>query len=211
MSFPPRLRSLVDQLPFELADVEAANTVFERWAENEASHDKRIVDIWTYCYVVQYFYVKSVQDEIRGASDVDALVTKAYERVNEKRPGLREPDRYAHWVSVVCKRVFLNHVRDGFEKASIHADDGPRLPPADTSRSYNDLGFTRQVVANAIDRLPDYLQEPARLYFLEERTFVEISEEIDKPVSTVRAYKHKIVKRLRDDDALVTLMQWREM
>ncbi len=211
MSLPPRLRSLVDQLPFELADIEAINSVFERWTENEASHDKRIVDIWTYCYVVRYFYIKSVQDEIRGASDVDALVTKAYERVNEKRLHLREPNRYAHWVSVVCKRVFLNHVRDRFEEASIHAEDGPQLPPADPLRSFSDLGFTRQVVANAIGRLPDYLQETARLYFLEERTFVEVSEEIDKPVSTVRAYKHKIVKRLRDDATLATLMQWREI
>lgn len=211
MSLPPRLRSLTDQLPFELANIDEANAVFERWVEHETATAKRRVDIWTYCYVVQYFYVKSVHDEVRDASDVDDLVTQAYEKVNENRSDLRDPARYAHWVSVICKRIFLNYARTRFNKASIDAPDGPRLPPVASTQVTSDIGFTRQVILDAIDRLPEYLQDTARLYFLEEQTFSEISDEIGKAVTTVRAYKHKVVKRLRDDEALCTLMTQREM
>jgi RNA polymerase sigma factor (sigma-70 family) len=211
MSLPPHLQSLTEQLPFELANVDKANAVFERWATQEKETAKRLVDIWTYCYVVQYFYVKSVHDEIRGASDLDDLVTRAYNRINEKRSGLRDPSRYAHWVSVICKRIFLNHVRTRFDRTSIDAEEGPRLPPVDAAHVTSDLGFTHQLLLDAIDRLPEYLQETARLYFLDEWSFSEVSDKIGKPVPTVRAYKHKVVKRLREDETLRTLMERREM
>jgi DNA-directed RNA polymerase specialized sigma24 family protein len=65
-----------------------------------------------------------------------------------------------------------------------------------------EVGFVREALDEAIDRLPQYLQKPARLYFLEDREFEEISDAVDKPVATVRTYKHKAVKQLRTDERL---------
>jgi RNA polymerase sigma factor (sigma-70 family) len=113
---------------------------------------------------------------------------------------VRDPDRYANWVSVVCKNTFLNHTRSDRTADSIDEDRGPTLH-ADETR-LPEIGFVREALADAIERLPDYLQEPARLYFLEDRDFEEISEQIDKAVPTVRTYKHKAVKHLREDDRL---------
>lgn len=195
-----RLRSVLDHLPFSLDDSDAANDAFRRWRENGDPEAERLVDLWTYCFVCRYFLAKSSGDAFDRAATPDELITRAYEKVREKREGVRNPDRYTNWVSVVCKNTFLNYARRDRVADSINEERGPTLQ-AQESKIPED-GFVREAFEDAIERLPDYLQEPARLYFLEDRDFEEISEEIGKEVPTVRTYKHKAVKQLRKDDRL---------
>jgi RNA polymerase sigma factor, sigma-70 family len=156
--------------------------------------------MWTYCYVCRYFLAKSAGDNFESAAAPDELITRTYEKIQENRDGVRDPNRYANWVSVVCKNTFLNYTRRDRAADSIDEEKGPTLR-ADRSR-IPEKGFVREAFAEAIERLPDYLQEPARLYFLEDREFDEISDEIGKAVPTVRTYKHKAVKQLREDERL---------
>lgn len=196
-----RLRIVTERLPFSLDDTEAANGYFREWMEEGDPEAERIVDMWTYCYVCRYFLAKSAGDALRSAAAPAELISRTYEKIQEKRDGVRNPGRYANWVSVVCKNTFLNHTRRDRSAESIHEEKGPTLRseyPKTTER----LGFVREAFEDAIDRLPDYLQEPARLYFLEDMEFEEISDEIGKAVPTVRTYKHKAVRRLRKDDTL---------
>jgi RNA polymerase sigma factor (sigma-70 family) len=158
------------------------------------------VDLWTYCYVCRYFLAKSAGNNFESVAAPDELITRTYEKIQENRDGVRDPDRYANWVSVVCKNTFLNYTRRDRVSDSINEEQGPTLR-ADASR-IPEKGFVREAFAEAIDRLPEYLQEPARLYFLEDREFDEISDEIGKAVPTVRTYKHKAVKQLREDERL---------
>ena len=199
---PPRLQPLLDRLPFALSDVEAANEAFQRWRQAGSRRDADWVELWTYCYVTQYFFIKSMRDDIQGVSDVDALVSRSYDKVKAHRDGIRDPGRYAHWVSVVCKNRFLNYVDRVRTKQSIDDDRAPPLPDPQAQRPFGDVGLVYRVLAEAIERLPEYLRETARMFFLEDRSFVEISEATGKSVDTVRAYKHKAVKRLRNDDEI---------
>ncbi len=195
------LDSVLDHLPFSVDDTAAANDAFRRWSNRQHPSDERIVDLWTYCYVTRYFLSKSTRGDIQGAADADALIKRAYEKIEEKRDGVRDPGRYAHWVSVVCKNTFLNHIRKDHTSESIDAEDGPTLS-AKTTAPVAEMGFVEEALVDAIRDLPDYLKEPARLYFLEDKSFEEISDEIDKPVPTVRTYKHKAVTRLKEDERL---------
>lgn len=196
-----RLRSVLDCLPFAVDDTDAANDAFRRWVEQQDDRAERLVELWTYCYVCRYFLSKSIRGEFRTASDADALIARAYEKVRTHRDRVRNPDRYAHWVSVVCKNTFLNHMRRDYTAESINTEKGPTLS-AKTSSVVAEMGFVREAFADAIDQLPNYLREPAEMYFLEGRDFKEISAAIDKPVPTVRTYKHKATKRLREDETL---------
>jgi RNA polymerase sigma factor (sigma-70 family) len=193
-----RVSSLTKRLPFELSETEAANEAFRRWRNGE-EEQKRHVDVWTYCYIWKYFLVKKAQNSITEASDIDDLIARTYQKVERKRTQINDPDRYASWVSVVCKNTFLNYTRKDRVTESIHDEDGPRLV-ADNPDAEPDT--IRQTLLRAIERLPSYLQPTARLYFLERRTFQEISEVIDKSVATVRTYKHKAIQRLREDEEL---------
>jgi RNA polymerase sigma factor (sigma-70 family) len=196
-----RLRTVLDRLPFAVDDTDAANEAFRRWQTDDAAEAKRVVDLWTYCYVCRYFLGKSAGGNFDSAAAPEQLITRAYEKVRDKRDTVRNPDRYASWVSVVCKNTFLNHTRRDRRAQSIDEEKGPTLRADERGRSQT-VGFVQESLEAAIDRLPNYLQEPARLYFLEDRDFEEISEAVDKPVPTIRTYKHKAVQRLREDETL---------
>lgn len=196
-----RLRTVIDRLPFSVDDTEAANEAFQRWQTQETTEAERVVDMWTYCYVCRYFLGKSAGDAFDRAAAPDELITRTYEKVRDNRDSVREASQYAHWVSVVCKNTFLNYTRRNRGTDSINEERGPTLR-AENNHSTAKLGFVRETFEEAIERLPEYLQQTARLYFLENQDFEEISEAIEKAVPTVRTYKHKALQKLREDDTL---------
>lgn len=200
-SQPSELRTVLEHLPFGVDDTDAANTAFHRWRNGGDPRSERIVDLWTYCYVWRYFLVKAAGDAFQNASDADELATRAFRKAQRNRNEVRDADRYASWVSVLCKNTFLNYTRRDRYSESINDDGGPKLT-AGGAHPASTVGFVREALVDAIERLPNYLQEPARLYFLEDREFDEISAAVDKPVATVRTYKHKALKQLRTDERL---------
>ncbi|MFB6098470.1 MAG: RNA polymerase sigma factor [Salinibacter sp.] len=196
-----KLQTVIDRLPFAVDDTDAANDAYRRWVEEDDAKAERLVDMWTYSYVCRYFLSKSAQGSFNNPSDADELTTRAYHKVQKNRDSVRKPNRYANWVSVVCKNTFLNYTRRNQFSESIEDEDGPTLT-AETEEPVAEVGFVREAFDEAIDRLPEYLQKPARLYFLENRGFEEISDVVGKPVATVRTYKHKAIKHLRTDERL---------
>jgi len=202
MSTPAsELRTVIDRLPFSVDDTDAANEAFRRWVEGNDPNAERLVDLWTYCYVCRYFLSKSTKGTFNNTSDADELTTRAYRKIQNNRDGVRNPNQYASWVSVICKNTLLNYTRREQFSESIEGEESPTLT-SDEAHAVAEVGFVHEAFDEAIDRLPRYLQEPARLYFLEDQGFEEISENIGKPVATVRTYKHKAVKQLRTDDRL---------
>jgi RNA polymerase sigma factor, sigma-70 family len=196
-----KLRTVTDRLPFSVDDTDAANDAFRRWREEENTDAKRLADLWTYCYVCRYFLAKSARGTFDNPSDADELTTRAYRKVQKNRDGVRNATRYASWVSVVCKNTLLNYTRRNRFSESIEEEDRVTLT-AEKKNTVAEVGFVREAFVEAIERLPEYLREPARLYFLEDREFEEISNALGKPVATVRTYKHKAMKKLRTDDRL---------
>lgn len=196
-----RLRTVIDRLPFPVDDTEAANEAFQHWQTQHTDDAERLVDMWTYCYVCRYFLAKAASGTFNRAAAADELITRTYEKIRDNRDNVREPGQYAHWVSVVCKNTFLNHTRRDRVAESINTERGPTLR-AETNHATTELGFVREQFEKAIDRLPEYLQQTARLYFLENKDFEQISQAVEKAVPTVRTYKHKALNKLREDDIL---------
>ena len=196
-----RLQAISDRLPFPVDDTEAANNAFRRWYREDDPDAERIVELWVYCYVCRYFLLKAAGGVFDQAAILDELITSTYDKIRANRDSVRDPDRFSSWVSVICKNTFLNYARRPRTAESIDRGHGPTLQAEDGAPTAQ-LGHTREVIEDAIDRLPDYLRIPARLYFLEDRSFEEIGERTGKAISTVRTYKHKAVQELRDDDTL---------
>lgn len=200
------LDRLVAHLPFSLDDIDRANAAFVRWRQDGQRDDEKVVAVWTYCFVMRYFLVKAVRGSIRSPSDLDALIAKVYERVDRNRDTVKNPSRYASWVSVICKNTLINYVNRKRPEQSIDDETSPVLT-AETPAAYNDVGFVLQALHDAIDRLPSYLQETAKLHFVNACTYEEISERIGKDVPTVRSYRHKVVRRFRKDDRLLGFLR----
>ena len=104
-----KLEKLLERLPFHLDDIEKANRYYERWQQTENREDRKIIDLWTYCFVWRGLLLKFSSHSKANDSDFDMVVAEVYERVVDRRHTLREKSKYASWVSVICRNVFINY------------------------------------------------------------------------------------------------------
>jgi len=200
------LRSIADELPFHLDDMDEANVTFARWYQHRTDEDRRLVEIWTYCYVYRYFLIKFATSARRDDGTLDQLVGRAFRDMQRNLDQVREPQRFTHWVSRVCRNTFVNYLRAG--RTYISLDDDTITLRAGTPRADQayDLMHIYQVAVRAIEDLPDYLRGIARMRLLEECSYDEIQAVTEHPVPTLRSYVNKAVRRLRAHPALCALM-----
>jgi len=200
------LDAVAASLPFHVDDVHAVNDTYCRWRTARKPTDQRVVQLWTYCFIRRYFLVKFVHETTYRASDLDELIDKTFRKVERSESQVKEPSRYASWVSVVCKNTFRNYLRRRRHAVSLEETSMPPLV-AEMPTSYHDVGFAHQALDRAISRLPNYLQACVRLRFLEGLSYQEISDRTDQPLPNIRAYIYKAIRRLRDDDELLSYFE----
>ena len=63
-------------LPFHLNETGRANEAFLRWQTENDLAARRIVDLWTYCFIRRYFAVKFVQNPAYRAADLDLVAAE---------------------------------------------------------------------------------------------------------------------------------------
>lgn len=197
----PSLQGVVGHLPFPIEAFEEANRAYVRWHREHRPDAKRIVDLWTYCFIRQYFLLKFARREDCSVSDLELVVEQAYRRVEERRCEVRRADCYAHWVSVVCKNVYLNYLRTAWRFVPLHEGPVPGGRADPVGLRYERLRMF-QAVQRAIGHLPDYLREIAYLRFVQECSYQEIREATGKPLPILRSYVCKVRRRLRGHAAL---------
>lgn len=206
-SYRSWLKTVEPQLAFPIDDIAGANAAFVRWREEGSLKAKRDIDLWTYAFVYRYFALKAVRGGVLSVADLEETIGSTYKRILDARTSVQDPSRYAHWVSVVCRNRFYNLVNRQPDVRSIDDDEHPVVLPDTRLVAQYDLGFVHEAVEQAIQVLAPYLEEVARLYFLEGLTFKEISEETGNPVDTVRTYKHRAAKQLAEDERLRTYLE----
>jgi RNA polymerase sigma factor (sigma-70 family) len=200
------LQQVARDLPFHIDNTGEANAAFGRWREKGYEEDRRLVALWTYCYVRRYFLVKLAREADGPVSDLDALVDQAYIKIGSRHSAVRQPESYASWVSVVCKRTFINYIR-GPQRVIPLAEKIASLLPADVSRAQEDTGLLNHALKTAVRRLPPFLQNVAQLYFIERCSQEEIGLTTGHPAPTVRTYISKAVARFRRDPHLLAVRE----
>jgi len=202
MSYRTELSSLevlATSLPFHIDESERVNEAFATYMTRGEKGHKVLVDLWTYCYVRRYFLIKFLRESVYRASELDDVVERAYQRIERGRSSIAHHDRYAQWVSVVCRNTFINFKT---RRKKVLAWD-ERFELAVESMEVFDLDINAAALhlalVNAIARLPQFLRATARMKFVENLSYEEISRIIGKRVPTVRSYVHKICSRLRAD------------
>ncbi len=196
------LEALASRLPFRLEEAEQVNEAFSIYMVEGTRQQKILIDLWTYCYVRKYFLIKFLRRGAFQASELDQLVEKTYQKIERHRTNVLSHDRYAQWVSLICRNTFINFVSRrkmivGLDVLPGEPSAAPDLLDLDANSASIHLSLL-----NAIDALPEFLQSTARMKFVENLSYEEISRIIGKRVPTVRSYVHKICKRFRKDSAL---------
>ena len=201
------LDSLAARLPFAIDESDRVNEAFAAYmtapvrAPRKREH-RKTVDLWTYCYVRRYFLIKFMKESRFRASELDLVVERTFRKVEEARGRIEHHNRYAQWVSVVCRNTFINFVtrRQTVTHLEVHHDEAIDTgSPMDLDVNAAALHAALQ---RAIGELPTYLQATARMRFVENLSNEEIGRIVGKRSPTVRSYVHKIKKRFRADGEL---------
>ncbi len=201
------LHDMTDLLPFHLDDSEQVNQAFVRWRQSQTAGDKHLVDTWTYCYVYRYFLIKLASSASQKPLTLDWLVANAFDDVQGSLRSIRRPECYTHWVSKICRNTFVNHLRTQRSLVSLDLG-GPLLVDEDVSATEaRDASVIYRSIRAAIETLPDYLREVARMRLLENRSYGAIREETGKSLKTLRSYVNKALTRLRRNPRLLLLLE----
>ncbi|PIQ60563.1 MAG: hypothetical protein COV99_10675 [Bacteroidetes bacterium CG12_big_fil_rev_8_21_14_0_65_60_17] len=199
MSYRTELRSLdtlAAHLPFSLDESERVNETYARYATKKRTPDAQMVDLWTYCYIRRYFLIKFIRSGGFRSSELEQVVESTYRKVDAARSQLKHNDRYAQWVSVVCRNAFYNFVSRRLRFAPLEDVAELEAPRADVELDV-DSGALFVALAAAIDELPPFLQPTARMRYVENLSYEEIGRILGKRAPTIRSYIHKICQRFR--------------
>lgn len=193
-------------LPFPIHDAHQANAAFEAWREGGDASMKRVVDLWTYCFVRRYLLAKFAANRLAGAADLEQLCERVYRKIERKRVTVEDARRYASWVSVVCRNAYYNYARTAGRIVLFGTEgDLPVLVSEPREPAY-DRVLLLDAMHAAIEDLPPYLREVAILKFVRELEYTDIEKETGLSLPIVRAYVSKIVRRLRRNEALARIL-----
>lgn len=201
------LRNVTDVLPFSLDDTDQVDQAFVRWRQNPSSGDKSLVDTWTYCYIYRYFLLKLASSASQKPLLLDRLVSNAFNDIQGSLHSIRCPNCYTHWVSKICRNTFISYLRARRSMVSLDLGEPmlvDEMPPVSAAR---DATVVFQSIRAAIEALPDYLREVARLRLLENHSYGAIRAETGKPLKTLRSYVSKALIRLRRNPQLQLLLE----
>ncbi len=194
------------KLPFDLDDGAAVGRLYLKWDRRATSMRRYQLDLWTYIFVRRYFLIRFVRP---GAdytmADVEEVVEQAYRRVEQKRSSLREKELYPNWVSVVCRRTFLNFVSRNPPRVRMDRVAEPAGQEDDLLRLHDDA-IRASALDAAIARLPGYLQTVIAMKLIQDLAYPVIAERTGAPLASVRAYVHKALVRLRADEDLIAVL-----
>ena len=204
---PPSLHAVADQLPFHIDDTAQANAAFLRWHAHERSEDKRVVDLWTYCYIYRYFGFKFAVTDRYVPLCFDELVAETFTDVEQNLHRIRHPERYTAWVGTICKHRFVNYLRTRSRTVSLEEKAPVLAVEPSSKRTRHDAAVVLQSARAAIAALPTFLRDVARMRLLEHRSYDAISRQTGQPLPTLRAYVHRALGQLRQDARLLTVFE----
>jgi RNA polymerase sigma factor (sigma-70 family) len=109
--------------------------------------------------------------------------------------GLRQPERIAGWLATTarreCRRVIAGRqepVRSPTDHGLLSPDPGPE----DTLLA----GERREAVGRALDRMPDRSRRLLQLLMWDERSYEDISTEMDMPIGAIGPTRARALQRL---------------
>ena len=222
MSYHLDLHSLDElalRLPFGLDACAEVNTAYGAHVRAPTKESAKLVDLWTYCFIRRYYLMKFIRENGFQSCELESVVEQTYRKVERGRTRLKQHDRYAQWVSVVCKNNFINFVTrrshvvtfDATEMISdVNRDPTDLMPESEWVDPSVDAGMLYVALARAIEHLPNFLHHVARMWFVEQLSYEEISRLTGHSMATVRAYIHKVCTRFRKDPGLREFRSWYE-
>lgn len=146
--------------------------------------------------------------------DAEDIYQICYMKVLNRAKQFRGQARFSAWLRTVVRNICVDCIRA--QKPTVSLDqvrEGCENCPLSCVCNVDALvnkGEDRSILERAIVKLPDHYRKPIQMFFLEDKSYKEISEILDKPVNTVGTHINRGLARLRkhlseDPDSEVAL------
>ncbi|BCW98229.1 MAG: sigma-24 [Armatimonadota bacterium] len=146
--------------------------------------------------------------------DADDIYQLCFIKVLQRVRQFRGDSRFSAWLRTVVRNICVDCMRSQKQVISLEElMDGCESCPLSEVCSAEKMvrqAEERQILEAALASLPDRYRLPLTLFFLEERSYKEISEILGEPLNTVGTHINRGLARLRkvlasDADALEAL------
>ncbi len=134
---------------------------------------------------------------VRNADEAEELAQDVFIQAMQKIDQLRVPEAFGGWLRRIVHRMAINRVtrtRNALPcdpetlEATCLADDSPEVAAEDREQA--------EAIRDSIDRLGALDQQTLKAFYLQSKTLIEMSDEFDAPVGTIKRRLHVARKRL---------------
>ena len=134
---------------------------------------------------------------VRNADEAEELAQDVFIQAMQKIDQLRVPEAFGGWLRRIVHRMAINRVtrtRNALAcdpetlEATCLADDSPEVAAEDREQA--------EAIRDSIDRLGALDQQTLKAFYLQSKTLIEMSDEFDAPVGTIKRRLHVARKRL---------------
>jgi RNA polymerase sigma-70 factor (ECF subfamily) len=147
------------------------------------------------------------QRRLGDHSDAQELCQDVFLKAMQKISQLREPEAFAGWIKSITVRMAINLAQRRREVSTCEFDSlamssGDRTSPFESAVAEE----RRQHVRRGLDRLRETDRETLVAFYVRGKSLLEMSDEFDAPVGTIKRRLHVARRRLADQvEALSTV------
>ncbi|QVL34917.1 RNA polymerase sigma factor [Telmatocola sphagniphila] len=136
-----------------------------------------------------------------SAADAEDITQDTFCKAQQNLSQLVDVAKVRTWLFRILRNEYLQRVRSQARKNVQTLDNLGEIPSAELKQN---LEFTSEELQKALDELPEIYRTPVVLYFFEEFSYREISEQLEVPIGTVMSRLSRakcfLKNRLEGDD-----------
>jgi len=141
--------------------------------------------------------VAGAMSRVRNADEADELAQDVFVQAMQKIGQLRVPEAFGGWLRQIVHRMAINRMTRGrwavaCDPETLEATCAGDKAPEDVAESREQAAAVR----DSIDRLNALDQETLTAFYLNGRSLIEMSDEFQAPVGTIKRRLHVARKRL---------------
>jgi RNA polymerase sigma-70 factor (ECF subfamily) len=134
---------------------------------------------------------------VRNADEAEELAQDVFIQAMQKIDQLRVPEAFGGWLRQIVSRMAINRLTRSRTALPCDPETLEATCLANGSpEEYAEERETAQSIRDGIDRLGSIDQETLKAFYLQSKSLIEMSNEFDAPIGTIKRRLHVARKRL---------------
>lgn len=137
---------------------------------------------------------------VRNADEAEELAQDVFIQAMQKIDQLRVPDAFGGWLRRIVHRMAINRMTRS--KSALACDPETLEATCLASGTPDEAAQDREqakAIRDSIDRLGALDQQTLKAFYLQSKSLIEMSDEFDAPIGTIKRRLHVARKRLAEE------------